>query len=185
MADIHDVNTIREFKRTLLPAGTVLNGVSLSSAENFYTYIEYDESVSIKKLESELTTDDWNTLLEGAKLICLGDMSDEFYKFRENGFEYPTSSGDYFGLTVNDVANINGMVIRKTALTYPFIYEGIGEASVTFASSTDLDTFDAAALTAHETERQTRLIPAENAIKAVTGSPVDNSTIDSVFAINY
>ena len=169
----------------MLPVGTVINGVTLSSAKNLYTYIEYDESVSIKKLENELTTNEWDTLLEGAKLIRLGDMEIEFDKFLETGFEYPTSSGNWFRLNDSAKTNINAMVIRKGSLTYPFTYEGIGESTVTFANSSELDAFDAAALTAHETERVSKLIPAETSISAVSGSPVNNSTIDSVFAINY
>jgi hypothetical protein len=185
MADIYDINGFREFKRRLLPIGTIIDGVTLSSAENFYSYVEYDDSINVKKLESDLTTDDWNSLLSGAKLVRIGDMSEEFNEFLEGGFEYPVSSNNWFSINESARGYLVNMSFSSASLSYPVTYTGIGESEVILNNATDVNNLYGAALTAHETERATRELPAINSIKAVTGSPVDGSTIDQVFAINY
>lgn len=184
MADIYDINGVREFKRTTIRSGETIDGVTLSEDKQFYSYIE-DNETQVKDFEENLTSGDWDLLLEGAKLIRLGDMSIEFDDALDAGFEYPVSSGDWFSLNESSRGYLVNMAVASALLSYPVTYTGIGESQVILTNATDVNNLYGAALTAHETERATRELPAFDSIKAVTGNPVDGTTIDSVFAINY
>lgn len=184
MADIYDINGVREFKRITIKEGEIINGETLIEDKIFYSYVE-DGETQVKDFEENLTTDDWDLLLQGAKLIRLGDMSIEFENFLDNGFEYPVSSGNWFSLNQSARGYLVNMVVASASLSYPVTYSGIGESSIILNNATDVNTFYGVALTAHETERATNELPAMASIKAVTGSPINGTTIDAVFAVNY
>ncbi len=179
MADICEITDKRTFVRKELKEGDVINGVALLANENFFEYEDSEYSVRIKKLNSELTAQDQIDLLNGAKLVHITKMGDEFDKFRELGYEYPTSSGNMFSLSDSAIKYLNGIVLRKdTTIQYPMNYTGIGDTLIVLNNASDIDALDLAALTAHETERLTRELPAIASIKAAL-------TIDDVFSVVY
>jgi hypothetical protein len=184
MADIKDVHATKEFSRTLKLSGSRINGVVLTSDDNFYSYIEDGVSI-IRKFESDLLTADWDALLLGAKLLRYEHVAESFDEFEEAGFEYPTSSGNFFSLTSESIVYYNAMLLRKATLTYPIHYPTIAGGFYAFTNSASVDSFDAAWIAALESENAISLHVARLAIQAVSDVGIDNARIDSVFAIDY
>lgn len=181
MANIKDIHESSEFTRTLKLAGTRMNGVVFSSDDNLYKYSKDDESI-VNEFESNLSTDEWESLLIGAKELRIEHMTEEFDEFAKTGFEYPALSGNWFDLFGKGIRDFGNNI---DDLTFPMAYQGIGLAEITLSTKANGQTFYDAAVTAYETERIGNLVVKVASIKAISTVGIDNARIDSVYTIEY
>lgn len=172
------------YLNTAIKAGSKLNGVNLISDDNLI--IAVAAGVSIRKLRSTLTPQDEEDVLTAVKEFHIEKSIDaSFLEAREAGFEYPTSSGNFFN--ISDPRDYHSLILFKDSFSYPMDYAGVGLASVVFSNSSDVTAFVSAALTAHQVEYQGPYSAAVVDIKSITilGSGTLEQAIMDVLSISY
>jgi len=173
------------FRIQELKAGEIFNGSELTSDDHFVIAENYDNSIVIRKLLSELTPTEEGEVLSIAKEFKIDSLKQENTTNLETAFEYPASSGNTFDISnkkIQDYLGLNGL---KDSFVYPYEYFGNGQGSVIFNSSADVSAFFAAALTTFNTIQQSRFAVAADTVKAVTISTTLTDAINQILNVNY
>lgn len=163
---------ILEFKKELIKAGRIIDGVELTSDKYFIKAITDD--VVIKKFEEDLTTQELSDALFICKRNQIHLLDIAVSEVMDKGYNY---NGTVISLNDGEKAKWNAYIINATSLSYPHDIIGENVSYVTVSDALEAQTIYGTLLTYYQS--------VIDPVKAKKKSIIDALTFEEVLAITY